>query len=125
MRVRFAGFGHTDRYAGSLPGVQEPMRAGDERDVPDETGEYLLRTFPGAFVAVAPAPSAPPADRMVSNESFDLSLVEGTVSALKDALASGSYSIAHLMALRAAERDGRDRITAVLALEAAIVEAGG
>lgn len=100
------------------------MRAGDERDVPDETGEYLLRTFPGAFVAVAPAPSAPPANRMVSNDPPDLSVVEGTVSALKAALAAGNYSIAHLMALRAAEKDGRDRITARMALEAAIVEAG-
>lgn len=69
-RLLFAGFAHTTAYRGHRPGTAEVWAAGEERDVPDDTAEYLLREFPGAFLAAggtlplrAEVLHAPPADR--------------------------------------------------------------
>lgn len=65
MRLRLL----TGHYLGSRPGVDTRWFAGEEREVPDETGAYLLDVFGGRFALVEPAPavsvdvSAPPLDR--------------------------------------------------------------
>ena len=66
MTLRFTGFAHTDRYAASdVPGGE--WAPGEVRPVPADVGRRLLADFPGAFVvvAVAPAMTAPPSDRMM------------------------------------------------------------
>jgi hypothetical protein len=60
-------------YIGSRPGTEATWQAGEEREVPEDTGRYLLADFDGLFLlvepepepepVVTPAPSAPPKDR--------------------------------------------------------------
>lgn len=76
MRLIFAGFPHSSSYQGSRPGTAEVWAAGEERDVPSDTGAYLLSEFPGAFIAPggtvpvrAEVVDAPPADRALRSPS--------------------------------------------------------
>lgn len=52
MRLRFAGFSHTDSYASA---DVSRWVAGQEREIADEVGAALLADFPGAFVLVESA----------------------------------------------------------------------
>lgn len=57
-------------YIGSRPGTESVWHVGEEREVSDETGRYLLATFPDKFRrvdAVSAALDEPPADRAIKS----------------------------------------------------------
>ena len=66
MRVRFKGMVNFPAYHSH----QTDFVDGEEKDVPDEIGEYLLETFPAHFEVVkAKAIDEPVKHRMITGES--------------------------------------------------------
>ena len=54
MLLRFLGGDLGSPYRGSRAGVKKPWHAGQDREVPKETAEYLLSCFSGCFEVVTP-----------------------------------------------------------------------
>ena len=49
-------------YSGKMPGARQAWPQGERREVPQETADYLTRTFPEGFAVVSvTAPAAPDA----------------------------------------------------------------
>jgi hypothetical protein len=55
MLLLFTGGDLGTVYRGGRVGVLQPWPANQQREVPKETAEYLLSTFPGCFEVVKPA----------------------------------------------------------------------
>jgi|21_taG_2_1085346.scaffolds.fasta_scaffold00229_11 hypothetical protein len=54
MLLRFLGGDLGSPYRGSRAGVEKPWHVDQDREVPEETAEYLLSCFPGCFEVVKP-----------------------------------------------------------------------
>ena len=114
--LTFRGFPHSASYRGSMPGTSESWHEGEAREVSAETADYLVGTF-GVVFARSDMPS-PPRHSMI-----DLSILDGSVGALRKALESGSLD-ASLDALLDAEEAGKTRKGAVTAIKARQASAG-
>lgn len=118
MRLLFLGFPHGSTHYQS--DSVDLWMSGEERDVPQATGEYLMSTFGSAFrptgsaVHAAVLSSAPKgtAAGAPHNDVLDMSTAK-----LRKALATGDHD-GVLDTLEAAERTGKKRAN-VLALLAA------
>jgi len=116
MKVKFTGFAHTDSYAAA---DIKRWYAGETRTVDAAVGEKLIATFGDAFLVVGSQPKAK--DRMVKSKDADLSALDGSISKLKKALASGLLD-GLLVDLRNAELNGKTRKSAIEAIEARMAE---
>ena len=117
MILRFKGYPHLQVYAGGdVPGGA--WLVGTKGEVPDAVGVRLLEQHPAAFVEVAgKSPKRPKRSRALSAEvEPSTSVLDGSVKALRAALATGEHDGA-LMVLLRAENAGKTRAGAIAAIE--------
>ena len=111
MKIKFNGFPHTDSYASA---EVKRMHVGDVREVDSNVAKYLIKQFGSVFSVVGSQPAV--SDRMVKSKDSDLSALDGSISKLKKALASGLLD-SILVDLRNAELNGKTRKSAIEAIE--------
>jgi len=116
MKLKFKGFAHTNSYASA---EVKRWYAGEVREVNADVAKYLLKQFGSVFSVVGSQPAG--SDRMVKSKAVDLSALDGSISKLKKALASGLLD-GLLVDLRNAELNGKTRKSAIEAIEARMAE---
>ena len=137
MRLVFKGKNRTTTYAAirlvfkgtnqttSQTSHVEQVNAGDEFEVPDAIGQKMLSDFGSSFEVIKPSLKKAPKTTVISSgDAVDTSILDGSVSALRDALESGSHdSVLYL--LREAELGGKTRKGAIAAIEERRAEVDG
>ena len=119
MRLVFKGFKRTTSYASAHV---ERVYAGDEFEVPDAIGQKMLSDFGGAFQVIRPAVKTAPKTVVISSgDAVDTSVLDGSVSSIRDALETGDHD-ADLYLLREAELQGKTRKGAISVIEARLEE---
>lgn len=117
MKLKFNGFAHTNSYASA---EVERWYAGDVREVDSDLAKSLIKQFGSVFSVVGSQPAS--SNRMVkSSNDADLSALDGSISKLKKALASGLLD-SILGDLRNAELNGKTRKNAIAAIEGRMAE---
>ena len=119
MRLVFKGFKRTSSYASAHV---ERVYAGDEFEVPDAIGQKMLSDFGSSFEVIKPAVKKAPKTVVIScGDAVDTSVLDGSVSSIRDALETGDHdSVLYL--LREAELGGKTRKGAIAAIEERIAE---
>jgi len=115
MQLRFAGPAGRFRLTGAGVDVEQ----GDTVHVDDETAEYLLEN--GNFEAVEASAGESDSEDDGGAEP-PVAPSELTVDELEATLDESDYSDAELQALRAAEADGKDRSSALDAIDGHLEE---
>ena len=116
MKLIFNGFSHTNSYASA---DVERWYAGDVREIDSALAKSLIKQFGSVFSVVGSQPAV--SDRMVKSKDADLSALDGSISKLKRALASGLLD-SILVDLRNAELNGKTRKSAIEAIETRMAE---
>ena len=121
MKIKFLGFPHTTSFASA-----SVMRwyAGESRNIDNEIGQQLVNEYPKAFQVLKPAVKRAPKTAVIaSGEGVDSSILDQSVSALRESLETGDHD-SDLYLLREAELQGKTRKSAIAAIEERMDEAG-